>query len=363
MALSPLQQYQYDVTHNGYNQDLAQLAAVERLQQCYEQLTRPAEQSSFWRGIFNKSEPQKIRSLYLWGGVGRGKTYLVDSFFEALPIEDKLRLHYHRLMQQVHEQLQSLAGSADPMKTVAKRFAERAKVLCIDEFFVADITDAMLMAELLKGLFQHQVVLIATSNIMPHELYRNGLQRTRFLPAIELLKEHCDIMNVDSGVDYRLRLLTAAPCFYSPNDTVNDQALITRFHQLAPEPGKPDRHLEVKNRELTCRWLADDVVLFGFSELCQSARSQLDYIELAQCFHTLLLSDVIQMTDEQTDAARRFIALVDELYDRRVKLLLSAEVSIERLYMGQRLEFEFKRCLSRLQEMQTEEYLAKPHRA
>lgn len=362
MALSPLQQYQYDVTHNGYSPDPAQQAAMERLQLCYDQLLQPVAKPSVWQKLRGKPSQQQIDSVYLWGGVGRGKTYMVDTFFEALPFEKKLRLHYHRLMQQVHEQLKSFVGESDPMPKVAKWFADQARVICIDEFFVSDITDAMLMAGLLKGLFEHQVVLVATSNIIPEQLYRNGLQRARFLPAIDLLMEHCDVLNVDSGIDYRLRLLTAAPCFYVPNDENNDQALLARFHQLASESGSANVKLEVLHREIECRWLAADVVLFEFDELCQSARSQLDYIELAQCFHTLLLSNVIQMKEEQNDAARRFIALVDELYDRKVKLLLSAQVEVGQLYVGQQLSFEFKRCLSRLQEMQSEEYLALAHR-
>ena len=362
MVLSPLQQYQLDIEHQGLLADEAQFLAMQRLEQCYTDLLTPQQTSGFWQRLTQRASVTSVKGVYLWGGVGRGKTYLVDTFFESVPFEQKRRLHYHRLMQQVHQQLRACAGMTDPMDHVAHHFSELARVLCIDEFFVSDITDAMLMAELLKGLFKRGVVLIATSNIVPEQLYRNGLQRARFLPAIDLIVQHCDVLNVDSGIDYRLRALTAAPCCYVPNDAVADQAMVKRFHDLAPQPGQADQQLHVLGRSIPCRWLADDVVLFEFRVLCQSARSQLDYIELAQCFHTVLVTNVMQMNDEQNDAARRFIALIDELYDRRVKLLLSAEVDLVHLYTGQQLSFEFKRCLSRLQEMQSEDYLSLAHR-
>ncbi|MCM2678628.1 cell division protein ZapE [Echinimonas agarilytica] len=360
--MSPFEQYQHDLTHNGFSPDAAQAEAMQALESLYQQLIAPSPNVGIMARLFKKTPPSAIRGLYLWGGVGRGKTYMVDTFFEALPFEQKLRLHFHRLMQQVHEKLKGLSGQSNPMELVAEDFSKRARVLCVDEFFVSDITDAMLMAELLKGLMSRGVVLLATSNIEPNGLYKNGLQRARFLPAIDLLNIHCDVMNVDSGIDYRLRVLTAAPCTYVPNDAKADKAMIERFHQLSPEAGRSDQAVEVLGRSIQSRWLADDVVMFEFAELCQSARSQLDYIELACCFHSLLLTNVIQMSDTENDAARRFIALIDELYDRRVKLLVSAQTLLADLYTGKQLEFEFKRCLSRLQEMQSEEFLALAHR-
>ncbi|MBD1389909.1 AFG1 family ATPase [Neiella sp. HB171785] len=362
VARSPLQQYQYDLTHRGFSQDPAQANAVNELESLFQRLIKPSPKSSFWQRLLQKKSTESTCGLYFWGGVGRGKTYLVDTFFESLPFENKLRLHFHRLMQQVHTELKAAAGQANPMELVAASFAQRARVICVDEFFVSDITDAMLMAELLKGLFDRGVVLIATSNIVPNELYRNGLQRSRFLPAIALLEQHCKVVNVDAGIDYRLRLLTAAPCSYIPNDPAADQALTERFHQLAPEPGREGGTIDILGRAIKVRWHADDVLMIDFASLCQTARSQLDYIEVATYYHTVLLTNIIAMNDSQNDAARRFISLIDELYDRRVKLLLSAEQPLENLYSGRGLEFEYKRCLSRLQEMQSEEYLALPHR-
>lgn len=362
MARSPLQQYHHDLTHRNFSEDAAQANAVNELDALYQQLIKPSPKPGFWQRLQGKKVLADISGLYFWGGVGRGKTYLVDTFFEALPFDNKLRLHFHRLMQQVHAALRDAAGHANPMELVAASFAERAKVICVDEFFVSDITDAMLMAELLKGLFDRGVVLVATSNIVPNELYRNGLQRSRFLPAIALLEQHCKVVNVDAGIDYRLRLLTAAPCSYIPNDEAADKALTERFHQLAPEPGQQGGDIEILNRPVAVRWHADDVLMVEFASLCQTARSQLDYIEVATYFHTVVLTNIIAMNDAHNDAARRFISLIDELYDRRVKLLLSAEQPLEKLYQGRQLEFEYKRCLSRLQEMQSEEYLALPHR-
>jgi len=278
-----------------------------------------------------------------------------------LPFENKMRIHFHRFMHRVHEELATLAGQSDPLKVVAKRFAEETCIICFDEFFVSDITDAMILGTLFEELFAHNVTLVATSNIIPDELYRNGLQRERFLPAIKLINEHTDIVNVDSGVDYRLRTLEQAEIFHYPLDEQASENLAHYFKQLACEVGEHDVDIEINNRQLRTVSVAQGVVYFDFSVLCESARSQSDYMEISQLYHTVLMANVKQMGADTDDATRRFIALVDEFYERNVKLIMSAEFPLEELYSGGRLAFEFKRCLSRLQEMQSHDYLASEH--
>jgi cell division protein ZapE len=263
----------------------------------------------------------------------------------------------------VHGELTELEGEADPLERVADRLAADALVLCFDEFFVSDITDAMILGGLMEALFKRGVTLVATSNIIPDELYRDGLQRQRFLPAIELVKRHTEVVNVDGGVDYRLRALEQAELYHFPLDEEANRSLLRSFEALAPEPGRQWERLEINGRYLSCRWVADDVVWFEFAELCDGPRSQNDYIELARIYHAVLVGNVPQMGAGSDDQARRFINLVDEFYDRNVKLILSAEVPILELYHGTRLEFEFQRTVSRLREMQSHEYLSRSHRA
>ncbi len=296
--------------------------------------------------------------------VGRGKTYLVDTFFESLPFEQKVRTHFHRFMKRVHEELKTLKGEKNPLTIIGKRFADEARVICFDEFFVSDITDAMILATLLEELFKNGVSLVATSNIVPDGLYKDGLQRARFLPAIALLKEHTEIVNVDSGVDYRLRALEQAELFHWPLSEQVEEEMARSFKALTPDCAKAQRDeaLMIENREIRARLTCDDVAWFEFRELCDGPRSQNDYIELAKIFHAVLISNVEQMGVTKDDMARRFINLVDEFYDRSVKLIISAEVELKDLYSGGRLEFEFQRTLSRLLEMQSHEYLTRPHR-
>ena len=244
---------------------------------------------------------------------------------------------------------------------IAKRFADETCIICFDEFFVSDITDAMILGTLFEELFAHNVTLVATSNIIPDELYRNGLQRERFLPAIKLINECCDVINVDSGVDYRLRTLEQAELFHFPLDKKADENLNHYFQQLATETGQMGKVITINNRSLATVQESDGVVHFEFSTLCESARSQGDYMELSRLYHTVLLANVTQMGVDNDDSTRRFIALVDEFYERHVKLIISAEVALEELYVDGRLTFEFKRCLSRLQEMQSYSYLASEH--
>ena len=368
IKLSPIQKYQQDLTQDDFLFDAAQENAVKHLQRLYEDLqTKPLEVSSFkkvlnrWKKVYKRQEEHSIKGLYFWGGVGRGKTYLVDTFYDCLPFQNKMRVHFHRFMHRVHHELKGLTGKSDPLKIIAKKFADETRIICFDEFFVSDITDAMILGTLFEELFAHNVILVATSNIIPDELYRNGLQRERFLPAIKLINAHTEIVNVDSGVDYRLRTLEQAEIFHYPLDKQADENLHHYFKQLACDAGKEGLEIEINNRKLQTVRVSDGVVYFDFSVLCESARSQSDYMEISQLFNTVLMANVKQMGRESDDSTRRFIALVDEFYERNVKLIMSAEMPLEELYSGGNLAFEFKRCLSRLQEMQSHDYLASEH--
>ena len=288
---------------------------------------------------------------------------LMDWFFASLAPGIGLRMHFHRFMQRVHHDLDTFKGIANPLNQVADGFAAEGRVLCFDEFFVADIGDAMLLAELMKALFERGVLLVATSNVEPKRLYENGLQRSRFLPAIDLIEAHCEVHWLDGPVDYRLRVLEKAELFHWPLDADADASLLRSFRALATDTPKDNVELIVESRTLMARKLADDVAWFDFSALCEGPRSQNDYIELAREFHTVLLSDVPIFTTKKEDAARRFISLVDEFYDRSVKLIISAAAPIAELYQGNRLRFEFDRTQSRLLEMQSQDYLGRLHKA
>jgi len=366
---TPIQRYRRDLELPDFSYDAAQEQAVMCLQRLYDDLVaQPAPSAAgFWSGIsarFARRKPPvaNIKGLYFWGGVGRGKTYLMDTFFDTLPFDNKLRAHFHRFMQRVHKELKSLSGEKNPLVIVADRIADEARVICFDEFFVSDITDAMILAGLFERLFERGVVLVATSNIVPDGLYKDGLQRARFLPAIALLNQRTEVVNVDGGVDYRLRALEQAELYYQPLGEAAEQSLMRSFQRLAPEPAVADHALDIEGRDIVARYVADDVAWFDFVELCDGPRSQYDYIELARVFHAVVISNVPQMGAGRDDQARRFINLIDEFYDRNVKLVLSAAVSLENLYTGGRLDFEFERTQSRLLEMQSEDYLGQEHR-
>lgn len=368
IKLTPLQKYQADLTQDGFVFDAAQENAVKNLQRLFDDLqNQPLPVTGFkkvlkgWVKTYGKKNPKTVQGLYFWGGVGRGKTYLVDTFYDCLPFENKMRVHFHRFMHRVHQELKLLTGTADPLKIIAKKFADETCIICFDEFFVSDITDAMLLGTLFEELFSHNVTLVATSNIIPNDLYRNGLQRARFLPAINLINTHCDVINVDSGIDYRLRTLEQAEIYHYPLDQQADANLCTYFKQLSVEAGKTNVDIEINNRQLNTIAVSDGVVHFDFHQLCETARSQGDYMEISREYHSVLLANVKQMGRDSDDSARRFIAMVDEFYERGVKLIISAEVAMEKLYSDGGLNFEFKRCLSRLQEMQSHDYLASEH--
>lgn len=364
--MTPQQLYQRSLAQQGMTPDPAQEQAVAALDDLQQRLLAEPPRKSLLERLLpglRRQRLEPVRGLYMWGGVGRGKTWLMDLFYESLPFEAKLRVHFHRFMRRVHQDLRSLAGQRNPLLGVADRFAADARVLCFDEFFVSDITDAMILGELLDALFARGVTLVATSNIPPRELYKDGLQRRRFLPAIDLLERHTEVLNVDGGTDYRLRSLERAEIYHTPLDAAADISLAASFDSLAPGVASEGEVLEIEGRPIRSRRLADDVVWFDFAALCAGPRSQNDYIELAREFHAVLLSDVPQFTARIEDQARRFISLVDEFYDRGVKLILSAAVPLEELYAGERLRFEFERTRSRLLEMQSREYLAQHHRA
>ncbi|EOA6573367.1 TPA: cell division protein ZapE [Vibrio cholerae] len=365
--MTPKQRYEKDLQRTDFYSDEAQARAVDALDNLYHQwlnyLNQPVVRPSVWQKLIGKKPAvtQQPQGLYMWGGVGRGKTYLMDTFFEALPTEKKLRVHFHRFMYRVHDELRTLSDVSDPLEIVADRFCAEANIICFDEFFVSDITDAMILGTLFEALFRRGIVLVATSNIAPKDLYRNGLQRARFLPAIALVETHCQILNVDNGVDYRLRTLQQAEIYHYPLDSKATDNLQRYFQQLISSEQTPETQIDVNHRMITVEAAGDGVLYATFAQLCQTARSQNDYIELSKIYHTVLLADVKQMNKSSDDAARRFIALVDEFYERHVKLIISAEVPLTDLYTDGLLEFEFKRCQSRLIEMQSHDYLAKEH--
>lgn len=370
--LSPKARYERDLTREDFHYDPAQAMAVDHLQALHESLVERWDEDralagSFFGKLGLRKTPKfrdPVRGLYFWGGVGRGKTYLMDNFFESLPFPQKLRSHFHRFMRRVHHELKTLDGHKNPLKVVADRIASEARVICFDEFFVSDIADAMILGTLMQELFARGVTLVATSNIVPSGLYKDGLQRSRFLPAIALLEKHTLVVNVDGGVDYRLRTLTQANLFYTPLDEGADTHLEACLVRLAPP--KHDIHrggeITIEGRQIPVRAQTQGIIWFEFSALCEGPRSQNDYIEIACEFHTVLLSNVPQMGAKNDDAARRFINLIDEFYDRQVKLIVSSAVPIPDIYTDGRLNFEFQRTVSRLLEMQSEEFLALPHR-
>lgn len=368
---TPLLRYQRDLDREGFSYDSAQEEAVTHLQNLYDRLVAAHELSVEKKGLLRRltqvfsDDSRPLESgLYFWGGVGRGKTYLMDNFYESLPFQEKMRSHFHRFMRRVHKELKTLAGVKNPLEVVADRLADDARVICFDEFFVSDITDAMILATLLQELFKRGVTLVATSNIVPDRLYENGLQRERFLPAIELLNMHTLIVNVDGGVDYRLRALEQAELYHSPLDEVADARLLKSFESLVPdkEEIRANVDIEVEGRSISARFEAEDVVWFDFYSLCDGPRSQNDYIELAREYHAVLIGNVPELNGDTDDQARRFINMVDEFYDRNVKLIISAAMPLESIYAGGRLNFEFNRTSSRLLEMQSHEYLAQPHK-
>ena len=367
-SLSPAQMYARALDLDEVLPDPAQQQVIELLQARYVQLMQnpPQRPSTFRRLLagFNMGGAQArttAQGLYLWGGVGRGKTMMMDMFCSALPAKRRQRMHFHRFMRRVHDALGRYSGRANPLLSVADEIAGAGDVLCFDEFFVSDIGDAMILGEVMTALFQRGVTLVATSNVEPANLYENGLQRSRFLPAIDAIYRHCEVHHIDAGQDFRLRALQQAKLYHFPLNEHAQLSMQENFAALAAEEAKSDVSLSIENRPIRAHKVAGDVVWFDFVNICEGPRSQNDYIELATLFTTVLISNVPVLDATREDAARRFISLVDEFYDRRVKLILSADEGIANLYQGQRLSFEFQRTQSRLLEMQSESYLGEPH--
>jgi cell division protein ZapE len=399
--VGPRFRYQQDLDSGAIYPDTSQKAAVDQLQYCFDQLTEPpllTRQILPWWKLGNRvaaDQPQvpQTRGLYLWGPVGRGKTYLMNSFFQCLPPGVALRLHYHRFMKMVHEAMRHYSGHKNPLRLLAADLAREARILCVDEFFVEDIGDAMILSGLLEAIFEHGITLVITSNTAPQDLYKGGLQRHRFVPAISQLQSRTQVMALDGETDYRLRQLQVSKNYFSPLNKYTQSRLLKMFRHLAPEArlktaGRtPLDQVVINDRSIKAHVTSENVVWFDFMTLCAGPRSQLDYIEISKRFSTVILSKVPRLggamkehsvaigtedSDNNSlagldrsvqqgildDAARRFIALVDEFYDQRVRLIISAAVPIEELYQGGRVSFAFQRTVSRLIEMQSEEYLA-----
>ena len=358
--------YEKSLQRDGHDRDIAQEAIVAELDQLQQRLQTHAARKSSFLDYFRSGDAGQqsgIRGLYIWGGVGRGKTFLMDLFFETLSVDAKQRIHFHRMLHDVHQRLARLGDIEDPLDQVAADIAADTRVLCFDEFFVSDIADAMILGRLLEGLFRRGVTLVATSNSAPDDLYREGLQRQRFLPAIEALKQHSEVVHIDSGVDYRLRLLQQAGTYLSPDDASAAQKLQYYFDESASSEVRSNHSLSINGRNVQARACAKGIVWFEFDQICDGPRSQNDYIEIARWYPTVIVSGVPVLDESLENQARRFIALVDEFYDRRVKLIISAATGVGDLYRGTRLEFEIERTVSRLVEMQSTEYLAAPHLA
>ena len=394
--MTPSDAYAAGVARGDWQDDPAQHPALAELDRIHAALLASPGRDGFFSKLFSRQHEPSIPGLYLWGGVGRGKTFLIDLFFDALPlpvvaaagradvplphggrggdhpqrgwwgeggIAGKRRTHFHRFMREVHERLREHAGERDPLAAIAREWRDALRVLVLDEFFVGDIGDAMLLGRLLERLFDEGVVLVTTSNTPPRDLYKDGLQRARFLPAIALIERDCRVLELAGATDYRLRELVRSPVYRAPLDAESDAWLESRWHALGGDDGHRDAGITVDGRRIAVRARSRGLAWFDFDALCEGPRSASDYIEIAQEFHTVLLGGVPVFDDSRNDAARRFIPLVDELYDRHVNLVCTADAAPAALYAGERLASAFERCASRLIEMQSSEYFAREHHA
>ncbi len=360
MPPSPLAKYEQLLDAGEILPDTQQHQLVLAFEQLWRELQAEPEKPSLLNRF--RHQTKGVKGLYIWGGVGRGKTWLMDLFFNCLPIEQKQRTHFHRFMQRIHTSLYELGNERDPLETIARKWARDCRVLCLDEFFVSDIADAMLLAGLLKALFHNGVTLVTTSNLAPPDLYRDGLQRAKFLPAIEMLQRQTRVLELGGSLDFRLRILEQSEIYHWPLDTQAESNLAASFARMSAGV-ELSKETEINERPLKMLRRGDGVAWLEFSELCEKPRGSIDYIEIARAFNTVLISNVPKMIEDDSNIVRRFITMIDEFYDRGVKLLLSAETSVEDLYQGQGLAFEFERTRSRLTEMQTHDYLARPHLA
>jgi cell division protein ZapE len=358
-APTPSARYAQGVRLGRWQDDPAQRAALAALDRVHAEF---AAAPAWWKSIQMRIAPRPVRGVYLWGAVGRGKTFLTDLLLESLPATPTLRLHFHRFLGRVHAELAELRGRADPLRDVARHFARQARLFCLDEFFVSDIGDAMILGGLLEHLFARGVTLVTTSNLAPARLYHDGLQRAKFLPAIALIERHCEVVELAAAEDYRLRALTASGVYFTPLGEAAERALAACFERLAPGLRRTEPAIRVNGRDIALKRRADAVAWFDFAALCEGPRAAADYLELAQTFNTVLISGVPRFTAQHDDAARRFVHLVDAFYDHGVHLLLSAAAPPHALYAGERLRGEFARTASRLVEMQGAAYLTAAHR-
>ncbi|MDX1403062.1 MAG: cell division protein ZapE [Woeseiaceae bacterium] len=357
------QAYKTSIARHGHREDPAQLRVLDALQALQDEIHANASLSGRLRNVFSRARPSRIRGIYLWGGVGRGKTFLMDLFFKTLALKNKKRIHFHRMMRDIHARLKTSVDQANPLDRVAADIAAETRVLCFDEFFVSDIADAMILGTLLDGLFRRHVILVTTSNARPSDLYKDGLQRARFLPAISLLETHTQVIELDGDEDYRLQLLQEAGTYLTPLGTQTDAKLQHYFEEIASGDIVEQHVLDILGRNIQSIRCGKGIVWFDFAAICDGPRSQEDYIEIARWYPTVIVSGIPVLDRHREDPARRFIAMVDEFYDRKVKLIVSAAASVEQLYRGRRLQFEFARTASRLAEMQANEYLHAPHLA
>jgi len=360
--LKALEYYHQELKTRGYHSDPAQLRAIERLQRCEDEWIAYKEiRSSGLKKKFFK--PKLPRGIYLWGGVGRGKSFLMDCFYAASPLEKKIRIHFHEFMREVHRELHELSGLADPLDELSRRIAKRYRLICFDEFHINDIADAMILYRLLSALFEDRVQFVMTSNYRPDQLYPDGLHRDRLIPAIQLLESQLDVLNVDAGNDYRRIQMEQVNAYLTPlNDETNTSLNQMYLTLIANQKEHVCPILYIESRQLRPLHMVDGVVWFDFQTLCCGPRSQNDYLEIANQFHTVILSDVPYMPPKMTNEARRFIWLIDVLYDHKVKLIISAEVPVTDLYTEGQITGEFSRTVSRLIEMQSRDYLDAPRR-
>jgi cell division protein ZapE len=355
--------YAKEIAKRGFSADAAQLNAIRQLERLRAELAEAAAAplgKRLLRGL--TSNGAAPRGVYLWGGVGRGKTWVMDLFYASLTGAAKRRTHFYRFMQEVHADLKRLKGMQSPLDGVAEKIAKKARVICFDELFVSDIADAMILAGLFAALTKHGVALVFTSNVKPRDLYKNGLQRDRFVPTIALLEKHCEVVAVDGGVDYRLRQLTAAPIYLASGDTGTQQRLEALFDDLSDDDVETDGTITVHHRKIKVVRESENVIWFEFAALCEGPRSPADYVAVASEYQSVIIANVPVFEDSADNAARRFISVIDEFYDRGVNVIVSAAAPPASLYRGEKLKFEFQRTASRLAEMQSEEYLARAHR-
>jgi cell division protein ZapE len=346
---------------HGFSLDHAQTQALPHFERLYQEFDESERIGYSLLSVFMPK--RQIRGLYLSGGVGRGKSFLMDAFFDFVPVARKTRFHFHRFMQDIHHRLRDMQGEENPLQQIAQNLAEEYRLLCLDEFHVTDIADAMLMRTLLQGLFEEGLVLITTSNQRPDDLYRDGLQRAQFLPAIELLKQHLELVEVEGGVDYRLRVLEKGGVFHFPADASAEAAMKNSFEAIAGATGSRNVVLDIEGRSIKALRVGPGIAWFAFDQLCDGPRGQADYIELSRRYHTVLISAVKRIGAADADRRRRFTWLVDEFYDRRVKLIMSADTPVSGLLEAAPGEVEVQRTVSRLVEMQTHRYLSEAHLA